>query len=271
MRKYAYACVVLATLGSGVPVAAEQPVGDAVEPAVSAATEGPSALVETKVASVALAEDEAAQRSAAEMAIEPPVPKPAIRPLPPSLTVAINLSNQRMTVSENGKVLHNWAISSGREGYRTPAGTYRPQWMSRMHYSKKYDNAPMPHSVFYHRGYAIHATYATGSLGRPASHGCIRLAPAHAKTFYHLVEQHGKGRTRISLNGVAPAAVAKVQNNTQKVATTSNWTSPKKPTYARPRPAAPQKVYQAQPKVYVWPGDQPPLHRPRYGAATYGY
>lgn len=274
MRMYAYACVVLATLGSGVSVAAEQPVE--VERTNKAASAVPGAFVQTRVAAVAYDHDEVAQGSAVEPAIEPPAPKPAAKPaakpLSPSLKVSVNLSTQRMTVTENGKVVHTWAISSGREGFRTPTGAYRPQWMSPMHYSKKYDNAPMPHSVFYHGGYAIHATYATKALGRPASHGCIRLAPAHAKTFYHLVEKHGKERTRIAVNGVAPAAVAKASGNTQKVASSADWTSPNKPVNnARPKPAAPQKIHQAQRKIYVWPGDQPTLHRPSYGSATYSY
>jgi lipoprotein-anchoring transpeptidase ErfK/SrfK len=68
-----------------------------------------------------------------------------------------------------------------------------------MHYSRKYDNAPMPHSVFFHYGYAIHATDAVKALGRPASHGCVRLSPANASKLFALVKQHGSGRTRIKL------------------------------------------------------------------------
>ena len=109
----------------------------------------------------------------------------------------ISLSNQRMYVSVNGVRKYTWAVSTARPGYRTPTGTFRPQWLAKMHYSSKYDNAPMPHSVFFHGGYAIHGTTAVGSLGRPASHGCVRLAPGNAATLYALVTKYGMGNTRV--------------------------------------------------------------------------
>jgi hypothetical protein len=114
-------------------------------------------------------------------------------------------------VSERGKRLYTWSISSGREGYRTPTGTYRPQWMTKMWYSRKYEWSPMPHAIFFHKGFAIHGTYATRQLGHPASHGCVRLSPAHAATLYKLVSKHGKTMTRISLRGSAPAFKAAPQ------------------------------------------------------------
>lgn len=132
-------------------------------------------------------------------------PAEAAKPPPPPVTlkIAINLTSQRLTVTENGRTKYTWKISSGRTGYLTPTGNYRPQWMARMWHSRKYDWAPMPHSIFFHRGFAIHATYATGRLGRPASHGCIRLSPRNAKTLYRLVSKHGKASTRISIRGHA--------------------------------------------------------------------
>jgi hypothetical protein len=127
-------------------------------------------------------------------------------PAPPAvtLTAVIDLSSQRMSVAINGKAAHSWAISSGRAGYATPTGTFRPQWKARMWHSRKYDMAPMPHSVFFKDGVAVHATSAIGMLGRPASHGCIRLAPGNAATFYNLVARHGMASTRITVRGVAP-------------------------------------------------------------------
>lgn len=113
------------------------------------------------------------------------------------VAVQINLAAQRMTVIEDGAVQASWRISSGRRGYTTPSGIYRPYNLERMHYSRKYDNAPMPWSIFYRGGYAIHGTNATKSLGRPASHGCIRLAPGNARSLYGMVKQNGKGSTRI--------------------------------------------------------------------------
>ncbi|HHN67285.1 MAG TPA: L,D-transpeptidase [Thermopetrobacter sp.] len=116
----------------------------------------------------------------------------------------VNLTTQRMTVTVNGFPYATWRISSGRRGYYTPRGTWRPKFLKRMHYSRKYDNAPMPFSVFYYGGYAIHGTNAVSRLGRPASHGCIRLSPAAARTFYDLVRQHGRRNTLIRVTGVTP-------------------------------------------------------------------
>ena len=127
-------------------------------------------------------------------------PKPA-PPLVPTLTAQIDLSSQQIVVSEDGEEKYTWAISSGTEDHPTPRGTFRPQWTAKMWYSKKYDNAPMPNAVFIHDGVAIHATFATGMLGRPASHGCIRLSPANAATFYKLVNKHSAKLTRVSVFG----------------------------------------------------------------------
>jgi lipoprotein-anchoring transpeptidase ErfK/SrfK len=121
------------------------------------------------------------------------------------LVARINLSSQRMNVVVDGAVVHSWNISSGARGYHTPTGTYRPYHMTRMHYSRKYNNAPMPHSVFFRGGYAIHATGAISRLGTPASHGCIRLHPGNARTFYNLVRKYGKSGTRVAISGSTPA------------------------------------------------------------------
>ena len=111
----------------------------------------------------------------------------------------IDISTQTMTVSEDGNLLYSWSVSTARKGYRTPRGSFRPVRMHKMWYSRKYDWSPMPYSIFFHGGYAIHGTDAIGSLGRPASHGCIRLHPANARTLYQLVQAHGPRNTRIIL------------------------------------------------------------------------
>lgn len=129
-------------------------------------------------------------------------PKP---PAPPSVQVKINLATQRMDVAVHGTPAHTWAISSGRQGFETPRGTFKPQWVAKMWYSQKYDLAPMPHAVFINGGVAVHATSSVGMLGQPASHGCIRLAPANAATFYGLVQKHGLGNVRVSVFGTPPA------------------------------------------------------------------
>jgi lipoprotein-anchoring transpeptidase ErfK/SrfK len=114
-----------------------------------------------------------------------------------NLTATIDLSSQRMTVMVDGWRYASWPVSTGRGGYRTPTGSYRPQLLKRMHYSRKWDNSPMPHSIFFRGGYAIHGTGYIKSLGRPASHGCVRLHPSHAAKLYRLVQNHGYGGTRI--------------------------------------------------------------------------
>ena len=137
-----------------------------------------------------------------------PSPKPEpvrekVAPPKPRTTLAIDidLTRQRMSVTENGDRVGTWPISSGREGYRSPTGTFRPLWSSKMWYSKKYDNAPMPNAVFFSGGVAMHGTQDTGHLGQPASHGCIRQSPSNAATTYRLVAKHGNEHTKIVVHG----------------------------------------------------------------------
>jgi hypothetical protein len=116
--------------------------------------------------------------------------------------IQVDLGAQTMHVSSAAGD-YDWPISSARTGYRTPRGTFGVTRLETMHYSHKYHNSPMPHSIFFAGGYAIHGTYATGALGRPASHGCIRIAPGNAAVLYQLVRQEG---ARIAINGTAPAS-----------------------------------------------------------------
>lgn len=101
--------------------------------------------------------------------------------------IDVNKRTQTMNVFVDGEHEYSWPVSTARKGYVTPSGTYHPYSLQPMHYSKKYDNAPMPHSIFFNGGYAIHATPYTGNLGRPASHGCVRLSPSNAATLYGIV------------------------------------------------------------------------------------
>jgi lipoprotein-anchoring transpeptidase ErfK/SrfK len=116
------------------------------------------------------------------------------------VSVYIDISRQTMSVSVDGWPYARWRVSTARRGYWTPRGSFRPYLLKRMHYSSKYENSPMPHSIFFRGGYAIHGTYYVRSLGRPVSHGCIRLAPANAARLYGLVRQYGKGDTRILIS-----------------------------------------------------------------------
>ena len=109
----------------------------------------------------------------------------------------VDLSSQTLTVVKDGRVMYRWPVSTARKGYVTPTGSWRPKRTHRMWYSRKYDLSPMPYSVFYSGGYAIHGTGAVGRLGRPASHGCVRLLTSNARTFYSLVNQVGMANTRV--------------------------------------------------------------------------
>lgn len=112
--------------------------------------------------------------------------------------ITVVKSQQRMYV-ETPTESFVWKVSTARQGYNTPTGTYQPYMLKTMHYSKKYDNAPMPNSIFFHGGYAIHATYDVKHLGRPASHGCVRLSPQDAKWLFQIVSENGKENTFIEI------------------------------------------------------------------------
>lgn len=111
----------------------------------------------------------------------------------------ISLSSQRMQVYVNGQPAYTWKVSTARRGYRTPTGTFKPYHLARRHYSTLYDGSPMPYSIFFLRGYAIHGSYETKYLGRPVSHGCIRLHPSNAARLFSLVQRYGTQNTTIRI------------------------------------------------------------------------
>lgn len=113
------------------------------------------------------------------------------------LVAEVSLSKQTMRISIDGRPAFAWRVSTARKGYVTPTGSFKPTRLHTMWYSRKYDNSPMPYSVFFHGGYAVHGTDAVKRLGRPASHGCVRLHPENAADFYRLVETFGKTNTSI--------------------------------------------------------------------------
>src|SRR5215208_6821916 len=113
---------------------------------------------------------------------------------------SIDLSAQAMTVTVDGLHYATWRVSTARRGYHTPIGSFRPYLLKRMHYSSKYENSPMPYSIFFRGGYAIHGTGYVKSLGRPVSHGCVRLHPRNAATLYRLVRSYGMSSTRIVIH-----------------------------------------------------------------------
>ena len=125
---------------------------------------------------------------------------PALTPAHADVVVHIDKSSQRMAVSVDGMMRYNWPVSTGRSGYGTPSGVFHPQMMARRWFSRKYYNSPMPHSIFFHGGFAIHGTNDISRLGGPASHGCVRLHPSHAAALFALVQRNGPGNTRIEIS-----------------------------------------------------------------------
>ncbi|MFZ5677338.1 MAG: L,D-transpeptidase [Pseudomonadota bacterium] len=116
--------------------------------------------------------------------------------------ISINKSNQKMTVSIDGEKTYVWPVSTGAPGYSTPSGDFRPFRMERDHFSKEWDDAPMPHSIFFTmQGHAIHGSPHTKRLGTRASHGCVRLAPPNAAKLFALVQKNGMKNTRVVVKG----------------------------------------------------------------------
>ncbi len=116
------------------------------------------------------------------------------------VVVTVDKTAQHLSVSVDGRSRYEWPVSTARIGYRTPVGTYRPERLERQWFSRKYDWSPMPHSIFFSGGYAIHGSNEVSRLGRPASHGCIRLHPSNAATLFALVKANYND-TRIVITG----------------------------------------------------------------------
>ena len=132
-----------------------------------------------------------------------------------AILVTIDKSRQKMTVFLDGVAKYEWPVSTGRAGYSTPSGSYTATSMNEVWYSKEWDNAPMPHSVFFRKdGYAIHGSYEVKNLGRPASHGCVRISPENAATLFALVKKNGLKNTEVVLTGVTPGGEYKVARET---------------------------------------------------------
>jgi lipoprotein-anchoring transpeptidase ErfK/SrfK len=122
-------------------------------------------------------------------------------PLPePTLRINIDVSSQSMLVTANGNKVASYKVSTARAGYWTPRGHWRVQRMARVHYSKQFNNYPLPHAIFFVGGVAIHATKGVHRLGSPASHGCVRLAPGDAARLYAMVASHGMKKTLVTVS-----------------------------------------------------------------------
>jgi len=119
------------------------------------------------------------------------------------LDILVDKATQRMLVIQDGYMRYIWPVSTGRDEMATPNGVYTPQRLERSWFSSAYYNSPMPYSIFFHNGYAIHGSYAIDRLGGPASHGCVRLHPHHAALLFDLVQQEGPGNTTIEVTDEA--------------------------------------------------------------------
>jgi hypothetical protein len=130
-----------------------------------------------------------------------------------AVLVTIDKSAQQMTVAKDGALLYRWPVSTGRQGRDTPSGKFRAFRLERDHFSKEWDDAPMPFSIFFtEQGHAIHGSYEVKKIGTPASAGCVRLHPDHAAKLFELVEQDGVLKTTVVITGHTPAPAVAHRN-----------------------------------------------------------
>jgi len=170
----------------------------------NAAQESPSSTATSETESQAAPTGEPGEASEKTNAAEG---APNTLPEKPKSSIVVNIdkSSQEMTVFVDGVELYTWPVSTGLTGYFTPSGTYAASSMNQIWYSKQWDNAPMPHAIFFtKKGHAIHGTQEVKRLGNPASHGCVRLSPENARTLYALVEANGLTQTQVILTGMTP-------------------------------------------------------------------
>jgi hypothetical protein len=162
-----------------------------------------------------------------------------------------------MSVSVDGVPRYRFAVSTGRAGYGTPNGTYHPQRLAASWFSKLYYNSPMPHSIFFSGGYAIHGSYEINRLGGPASHGCIRLHPANAATLFALVKSEGMAATTIVVSGSNPVLASGHRASPQRYRA---WERPNsvdrygaddgQPSGYYWRPEPPSGYWRPEPRIY---------------------
>ncbi|MGB6252274.1 MAG: L,D-transpeptidase [Bradyrhizobium sp.] len=184
------------------------------------------------------------------------------------VSITVDKDAQMLTVAVDGVQRYQWPVSTGNPSHETPNGTFRAFRMDADHFSKEFDDAPMPHSIFFTKiGHAIHGTESERSLGMPVSHGCVRLSRAHAATLYALVEEQGVLNTTVTLTGSSTVALAR---------------NPKTRAVARAEPTQPDQQYQQQysdsgqpmvltPQPQLLPGRRPVQQQPVQQQADDGY
>lgn len=188
-------------------------------PAQSAAPGGPTspnaatnpAVPGSNTATPSTQTNSTAAKAESEPGGSQPQSNPGIKKAGSAILITINKARQKMTVSVDGIQKYDWPVSTGRAGYSTPTGTYTATSMNEIWYSKEWDNSPMPHSIFFMKdGHAIHGSYEVRNLGKPVSHGCVRISPDNATTLYGLVKANGLENTQVVLTGVTPGGEYKV-------------------------------------------------------------
>ena len=191
-----------------------------------------------------------------------------------AVLVTIDKSIQEMTVEVDGRPLYQWPVSTGKGArYDTPNGKFKAFRMERDHFSKEWDDAPMPFSIFFtQKGHAIHGSLDTKNIGRPASHGCVRLTPANAEKLFALVEEDGVLNTTVVLTGTAPSrapAVATRRASDEGYVQQQQQQQQQQygPRYGSNQPAYGNPYY-AQPQ-YAQPQYAQPYTQPQYGQPTY--
>ena len=186
------------------------------------------------------------------------------------VAITVDKDNQQMTVAVDGVEKYRWPVSSGNPTHETPNGTFQTFRMEPDHYSKEFDDAPMPNAIFFtKRGHAIHGTDSVSRLGTPASHGCVRLSRDNAATLYALVKADGLLTTTVTLTGSAQVAVARNPRPAKPAAVARRDVAPAEPTFDAagnpvelvPQPAQPSRrvIRQPAPQVaddgYIYPAD----------------
>jgi L,D-transpeptidase catalytic domain len=189
-----------------------------------------------------------------------------------SILITIDKSSQQMSVAVDGAERYTWPVSTGRPGYDTPSGSFKPNRMDADHYSQEWDNAPMPHAIFFDmEGHAIHGFFDVKHLGSAVSHGCVRLSPEHAATLFDLIKAEGMGETKVVVAGRTPGGdnVPVARAHLPVNETVSSARAQASPGYGQ-QPGYAQQPANGQP-VYGQPAyGQPVYGQPVYGQPTYG-
>ncbi len=198
------------------------------------------------------------------------------------IAITVDKNAQMMTVAVDGAERYQWPVSTGIPSYETPNGSFRTFRMEQDHFSKEFDDAPMPHSIFFTKiGHAIHGTDFEGRLGTPASHGCVRLSKANAATLYAMVEKDGVLNTTVTLTGSSQIALARNPRTRPNTAVARRDPAPEyapqynaaagDPVVLAPQLPAPREIAPlAQPRG-VAPLPQPQVQQPQVQQTDDGY